>query len=189
CALGLVAAMAGVMYGSHPYSDRMVTPLLVVDGYSVFYMALLILAALGVTVISHGYLAARGGPAPNDEYYVLLLLATLGAATTVASAHFAAFFLGMEILSIALLGLIAYPHRVERPLEASVKYLVLSGAASAFLLFGIALVYAQTGTLAFAAMTAPGATPLTEGLYGLCGVALVVVGVGFKLSVVPFHMW
>lgn len=189
CGLGLAAALAGIVYGSIPYADRMVTPLLVVDGYSVFYMTLLILAALGVTAISHGYLAARGRSVPNDEYYVLLLLATLGAATTVASAHFAAFFLGLETLSIALLGLIAYPHRAERPVEASVKYLVLSGVASAFLLFGIALVYAQTGTLAFAAMTAPGATPVGAGMYGLVGIVLIVVGVGFKLSVVPFHMW
>ena len=189
CALGLVASLAGLLCGSLPYADRMVTPLLTVDGYAVFYMTLLILAALGVTVISHGYLAAPGSPVPRDEYYVLLLLATLGAATTVCSAHFAAFFLGLETLSIALLGLIAYPRRLERPLEASVKYLVLSGVASAFLLFGIALVYAETGTLAFDAMTGPGAAAVTEGRYGLAGVALIVVGVGFKLSVVPFHMW
>ncbi len=188
CALGLVASLAGI-YAALPYADRMVTPLLVVDGYSMFYLGLLILAALGVTVVSHGYLATNAGEAPKDEYYVLLLLATLGAATTVASAHFAAFFLGLETLSIALLGLIAYPHRLERPVEASLKYLVLSGVASSFLLFGIALVYAETGTLAFAAMTGPAAAAVTDGRYGLAGIGLIVVGVGFKLSVVPFHMW
>jgi NADH-quinone oxidoreductase subunit N len=135
-------------------------------------------------VISRGYLAGRA--LQREEYYVLLLLATLGAATMVASAHFASFFLGLETLSIALLGLIAYPHRIERALEASVKYLVLAGVASAFLLFGIALVYAQTGTLAFAAVAA---APDAGGLYAAAGITLIVVGVSFKLSVVPFHMW
>src|SRR5690606_15426279 len=114
--------------------------------------------------------------------YVLLMLATLGAATMVASGHFAAFFLGLETLSISLLALIAYPRIVERPLEASVKYLVLSGVSSAFLLFGIALVYAELGTLSFAAVAGlPGQAAEVRELYWMSGVAMVLVGIGFKL--------
>ncbi|MGH8666845.1 MAG: NADH-quinone oxidoreductase subunit N [Burkholderiales bacterium] len=188
-AIGLVTALASVVFVSAPRSGRHVTPLLIVDDYALFYIGLVIVAALAVSVISHGYLKSRDR-LPCEEYYVLLLLATLGAATTVAADHFAAFFLGLETLSIALLGLIAYPHVAERPVEAGVKYLVLAGVASAFLLFGIALVYAQTGTLSFAAQAVvPAAGADARGLYWLSGVALILVGIGFKLSVVPFHMW
>jgi NADH-quinone oxidoreductase subunit N len=185
--IGLAAAFGCVIFVSAPHAGRVVTPLLVVDGYALFYIALVIVAALAVSIISHGYMKSRG-ELPREEYYVLLLLATLGAATTVAADHFAAFFLGLETLSISLLGLIAYPHRAERPVEASVKYLVLSGVASAFLLFGIALVYAQTGTLSFAAQAAA-AGASAHAPYWLSGVALILVGIGFKLSLVPFHMW
>ena len=188
-AIGLAAAFAAVIFVAAPHAGRVVTPLLIVDAYALFYIGLVIASALAVSVISHSYLKARDQP-PREEYYVLLLLATLGAATTVAADHFAAFFLGLETLSIALLGLIAYPHMADRPVEASVKYLVLSGVASAFLLFGIALVYAQTGTLSFAPQAqAQAAGAGTGELYWLSGVALILVGIGFKLSVVPFHMW
>ncbi len=186
-AIALAAAFVAVMAGSAPHAARSVTPLVIVDGYALFYMGLVILAALGVVLISQTYLQAREPGLQREEYYTLLMLATLGAATMVVSDHFAAFFLGLETLSIALLGLIAYPRAVERPLEAAVKYLVLSGVASAFLLFGIALIYAETGTLGFAAVAA--AAGEAHGLYWLCGIALLLVGIGFKLSVVPFHMW
>ena len=78
---------------------------------------------------------------------MLLLTATLGSAVLVASTHFASFFLGLEILSVSLYALIVYP--IHRPdvVEAAVKYLVLAGATSAFLVFGMALVYAETGTM------------------------------------------
>jgi NADH-quinone oxidoreductase subunit N len=185
CAVGLIAALAAIAFGSVPNMGIAATPLLRIDGYAVFYMALLVLAALGVAIVSYHYLDARPGAVPREEYYVLLLLATLGAATTVAANHFAGFFLGLEILSVSLLGLIAYPRGAEQPLEAGVKYLGLSGVASAFLLFGIALVYAASGTLAFQSFAA---APSSE-LYWPCGVALVLVGVGFKLSLAPFHMW
>ena len=185
--IGLAAAFGCVIFVAAPHSGRHVTPLLVVDGYALFYITLVLVAAFAVTIVSYDYLKSRD-EAPRDEYYVLLLLATLGAATTVASDHFATFFLGLETLSISLLGLIAYPHRIERPVEASVKYLVLSGVASAFLLFGIALVYVQTGTLSFAAQAAAAGAG-AHALYWLSGVALILVGIGFKLSLVPFHMW
>ena len=79
----------------------------------------------------------------RDEVYVLLLVATLGAAVLVASSHFASFFLGLELLSVSLYGLIAYLRARPRPVEAGIKYLVLAAASAAFLLFGMALVYAR----------------------------------------------
>ena len=107
-----------------------------------------------------------------------------------ASTHFASFFLGLEILSVSLYALIVYPvHRADA-VEAAVKYLVLAGATSAFLIFGMALVYAEAGT-----MSAAGVAKLVAGGLGsqqvvvTIGIVMILVGVGFKLAVVPFHMW
>jgi len=182
------AALALIPAGALP--PRPITTLLVLDGYAVYYLALLIAAAFAVALLGHGYLARRNEQ--REEFYVLLLTATLGSAVLVMSSHFASFFLGLEILSVSLYGLVAYSRERERSVEAGIKYLVLAGASSAFLLFGMALVYTSLGSLAFGPMSAllasnaarPGANALV-----LPGLALIVVGVGFKLALVPFHMW
>ena len=170
-------------------APRQVTPLFVIDGYALFYMGLIFAASIAVLLLSYGYLAARSEP--PEEFYLLVLLATLGAIALVASDHFASFFLGLEMLSISLLGLIAYPRNHERPIEAGIKYLILAGVSSALLLFGMALVYARLGTLEFARIAALLSTTggTSPDLYWLTGLALIFTGIGFKLSVVPFHMW
>jgi NADH-quinone oxidoreductase subunit N len=188
CAVGLALAWAAVPAAA-TLASRQVTPLFVIDGYALFYLGLVLASALAVALFSYVYFAARHDE-PREEYYVLLLTATLGAGAIVASSHFAGFFLGLETLSISLLGLIAYPRRAERPLEAGIKYLILSGVSSAFLLFGIALLYNQFGTMFFAAASpyAGHPTPLSA-LYWLAGLAMILTGIGFKLSLVPFHLW
>ena len=123
-----------------------------IDRYALFYMGLIFAASIAVVLLSYGYLAARRER--PEEFYLLVLVATLGAAALVASDHFASFFLGLETLSISLLGLIAYPRDQEKPLEAGIKYLILAGLSSAFLLFGMALVYARLGTMEFARIAA-----------------------------------
>jgi NADH-quinone oxidoreductase subunit N len=105
----------------------------------------------------------------------------------VASSHFVSFFLGLEILSVALYSLSAYLHTRRRPLEAGIKYLILAGSSSAFLLFGMALIYAQLGTMELfrvAALADAQNSPLV-----LAGLTFIVTGIGFKLGVVPFHLW
>jgi NADH-quinone oxidoreductase subunit N len=167
---------------------RQVTDLLLLDDYTLFFMGLLVLTTAGVVLISYGYLERREEH-PHD-YYTLLLLATLGGATLVASTHFASFFLGLEVLSVSLYTLIAYPRLRAGFIEAGVKYLVLAAVTAAFLLFGMALVYAELGTMslnAFAHLHVTGGPAETSLLIG--GFALIIVGIGFKLGVVPFHMW
>ncbi|NPD69696.1 NADH-quinone oxidoreductase subunit N [Lichenicola cladoniae] len=163
-----------------------VPPLFLIDGYFTFATALVLLSSLAVLLLSHGYVGAlRSSPA--DEYYLLLLIATLGAVVMLGSDHFATFFLGLETLSVALLGLIAYPRHRPDATEAGMKYLVLAGTSSAFLLFGIALIYAAQGTLSFSA--AGSGAGHTVGVYRLVASALILTGIGYKLSIVPFHMW
>ncbi|HEX5453158.1 MAG TPA: NADH-quinone oxidoreductase subunit N [Stellaceae bacterium] len=170
-------------------APRHVTPLFIIDGYALFYIGLILAATIAVLALSHGYLDARRGP--QEEYYLLILLAAMGAAALVASDHFASFFLGLETLSISLLGLIAYPRDRARPVEAGIKYLILAGVSSAFLLFGMALIYARLGTLSFGriAVLLQTINEMPPDIYWLTGLAMIVAGIGFKLSVVPFHMW
>ena len=164
-----------------------ITPLLVVDNYALFYFGIIIVCTLACATLLQGYLEGYSGN--KEEMYLLLALAALGGMVLVASCHFASFFIGLELLSIPLYAMIAYPHRSKRSLEAGLKYLVLSAAASAFILFGMALIYAQVGNLSFAAIGAfmahPGPVP---GVVTLGG-AMLLVGIGFKLSLVPFHLW
>jgi NADH-quinone oxidoreductase subunit N len=166
-----------------------VTPLFLIDGYVLFYAGLVVASALIVAILSYAYLE-RTDDGPKEEYYLLLLTATLGAALLPASVHFASFFLGLETLSVSLLGLIAYACRRVSAAEAGMKYLILAGTASAFLLFGMALIYADLGQMSFAGtgmlQQARGQAP---DLYRLVGLAMILTGVGFKLSLVPFHMW
>ncbi|MDQ2861848.1 MAG: NADH-quinone oxidoreductase subunit N, partial [Pseudomonadota bacterium] len=186
--LGLVLSLAAIWAASH-VEPRQVTALFVIDGYALFYMGLIFAASIAVLLLSHGYLARR--PGPPEEFYLLVLLATLGAAALVASDHFASFFLGLETLSISLLGLIAYPRDRRRSVEAGIKYLILAGMSSALLLFGMAVIYARLGTLEFDRIAAllPASNDASHDIYWLTGLALVFTGIGFKLSVVPFHMW
>ena len=154
---------------------------LLVDGYAHFFNALFVIAALVTAVLTYGYVDARA--AQQEEFYILLLTATLGAMTMAAAAHFGAFLLGMEILSISLYAMIAYPDRGRPPLEAAIKYLVLSGVASTTILFGMALVYGETGSMAFAEALAG------DGVLSRVGQGMILAGLAFKLSLVPFHMW
>ncbi len=169
-------------------APRQVTALLVLDRYALFYMGLLVAASFAVVLLAFAYLEQR--PGQHDEFYLLILLATLGSAVLVASSHFASFFLGLEILSISLYSLIAYPRGWARGVEAAVKYLILAAGSSAFLLFGMALTYAELGSLEFSSLVNLSATSSgTNTLIVLTGVGLIIVGIGFKLAVVPFHLW
>ncbi len=182
--LGFAAAFCSVFF----VPLRQVTALLIIDSYALFFMGLIVAASFAVTLLAYGYLAAREGN--REEFYVLILVATLGAMVLAASSHFVSFFLGLEILSVSLYALISYLHARALPVEAGIKYLVLAAASAAFLLFGIALIYAGLGTMDFARMAqlaAPGFAANPALL--LPGVILILTGIGFKLALVPFHMW
>ena len=165
---------------------RQVTPLLLVDGYALFYIGLIVASTAVVTVLSYRYFENHQGH--RDELYLLLLLGTLGCAVLVASSHFASFLLGLEILSVSLYGMVAYSKDRKQALEAGIKYLILASASAAFLFFGMALIYADAGTMEFSRIR--GLSLTGSGLPLLLpGVVLTVTGIGFKLGVVPFHLW
>ncbi|MFB3925414.1 MAG: NADH-quinone oxidoreductase subunit N [Syntrophales bacterium] len=177
---GIIAASAVLPTAGIPAQKDL---LLHMDDFALFYTGLIFASGFLITMLSHDYLENQEGN--KEEYYILLLLAILGSSVLAGSTHFASFFLGLEILSISLYALIAYK-RMELTIEAGVKYLILASTSAAFLLFGMALIYAESGAMEFFAILS---SPLTGTPVFLAGSVMMIIGIGFKLGVVPFHMW
>jgi NADH-quinone oxidoreductase subunit N len=168
-------------------TPRAITALLIIDRFACFYLGVILIAALAVTAFLHTCLGRYQGR--REEMYLLLLLSTLGGMIMVASRHLMSFFMGLELLSMPMYGMAAYLVHERRSLEAGMKYLVLSAVASAFIVFGMALIYSQTGTMTFGDIGARLAE-LTDGeSIVMLGAALLLIGLGFKLSLAPFHLW
>ena len=181
----LGAALSVVWAGDA--TPRQVTPLLQADKLALVFTALFCLAGAVTAVFSIDYLRKREDE--PEEYFLLLVLSTLGACVLAYASHLASLLLGLELMSVALYALIAYPDDSKLPLEAAIKYLILSGAASATMLFGFALLYATTGSLRFSGMGAQLAAANAGNATLLVAAVMIVSGLGFKLSLVPFHMW
>ena len=188
-AFGLtLAGLAASFFSIFFVPTAQVTALLTIDRYALFFFGLITAASFAVVLLAFGYLEKREGN--KEEFYVLLLVATLGAMVLAASSHFATLFLGLEVLSVALYSLIAYLGDRALPVEAGIKYLVLAASSAAFMLFGIALVYAALGTMNFAQIARLVAAHSSLDLTLLLpGAAMILTGIGFKLALVPFHMW
>jgi len=167
--------------------EAQITPLIILDGFGLFYVGLLVGAGMIVAIFAYDYLKRL--ETHREEFYILLLLATLGSTVLVASSHFASFLLSLEILSITLYAMIAYTRLQSQRIEAGLKYLILAGATTAFLMFGMALIYAETGSLEFSPSSALGSSAGDTSLVMLIGWGMVSVGIAFKLALVPIHVW
>ncbi len=163
-----------------------VTPLLLADRYALLFCTLFCLAGAVTALLSRDYVSRGEQP---EEFFLLLVLATMGACVLAYAVHVASLLLGLELLSVSLYTLIAYPNKSILPLEAAIKYLVLSGAASATALFGFALLYAATGALGFSAIGQGLGETSTGQSVLLPAAVMIFAGLAFKLSVVPFHLW
>jgi NADH-quinone oxidoreductase subunit N len=160
--------------------------LLIMDNFGVLMMGILFVVCFLITVISYLYLSQHSGE--QEEYFIMLFVASFGACVMVTANHFIAFFLGLETLSISLYVLISYLRHRDRGVEAGVKFLVMASLSTAFLLFGMALVYAGTATMSFTGLSsyfAAGKPPVMV----ITGLGMMFTGIGFKLALVPFHMW
>ena len=188
--VGLAAAFVSIGL-TRPISPTGLTPLLRIDAFSLYFTGLVIAGAFLVTLYSCDYLNTHCSPFTDHcspAFYPLLMLAVLGMAVIASSAHWASFFLGLETLSVSLFGLIGYSRDHKTSLEAALKYLVISAAATAFLLFGIALMYLDSGTMDFRLlghMLSTGSLTIMS----FFGLAMILVVFGFKLAITPFHMW
>ena len=189
--LGLMIA-AWISFYLMPSAEHQITPLLIVDSYSLFFTAVVCLTAAGICVLSFPYFSDLQDN--KEEYFLLLGIATIGSIVLVSSNHFVSMIIGIETLSMCLYGMVAYPVQNGKSaafaLEAAVKYLVLSAAASGFMLFGMALIYAQTGSLEFSSVTSNlSPSGAAGGQFATTALILLFTGLAFKLSLAPFHIW
>ena len=187
---GLFASLLTFVF-IQPVLPLEATQLLIIDEYSLFFSNLIIVGAIGVALLAYPYFQNHN--VQNEEFYILLMTATLGAVVLACSNHFVSFLLGMEIMGVSLYAMIAYPVHAAKsakfPLEAGVKYLILSALTSGITLFGIALVYAYIGTMGFDEIPTALEAAGDLGPVFLVGVLMIVAGAAFKLSLVPFHIW
>jgi len=183
----LGAFVAGILlYDKTPVGIGVLADTVRRDRY--FALAAIILAGVGLVAVLVSYTEHRHGHVA--EYYALLASSAGGMIFLTQANSLMTLFLGLEWFSISLYVLCAIDYGRERSLEAGLKYLVVGGFGSAVLLFGSALVYGATGKLTFdgiaEAVTAGG---LSGDALLLTGLAMIIVGLGFKASAAPFHMW
>jgi NADH-quinone oxidoreductase subunit N len=164
-----------------------VTQLMVIDGPARLGMMLILITTLGVLTVCYPYFEGYQGN--RDEVYLLIGVGTLGALTLTAAQHAATLLLGLELLSLPMVAGVAYSVDQRRSIEGGVKYLVLSAAASATLLFGLALIYAQTGALDMVSLGIAIGNAGTDTPLVTTGALMLLAGLAFKLSLAPFHQW
>jgi NADH-quinone oxidoreductase subunit N len=161
--------------------------MVVLDGFSVFVNSLLLVSGLLGIALAYGYVKRMG--LERGEYYTLLLFSVTGMMLMAQAADLIVVFLALELLSIPLYVLAAFARpRVESE-EAGLKYFLLGAFATGFVVYGTALVFGATGStnlIRVVERAAPGAENL---LLLSIGAALILVGFGFKVAAVPFHMW
>ena len=157
-----------------------------VDKYSLFFNVIFLVSTILVVLISMNYLGRQDKR--QGEYYLLILLATLGMMLMASGNELIVVFLGLELMSLSLYVLAGYFQRSMASSEAGMTYLLLGAFASGFFLYGIALIYGGAGTTSIpqiaSALTVDAKSPLL-----LSGMFLLVVGFGFKVALVPFHQW
>jgi NADH-quinone oxidoreductase subunit N len=159
----------------------------VTDAFATFNKELILLGGALALILSLDWNRTQG--IARFEYPVLVLFCTVGMMVMVSASNLMSLYLGLELQSLALYVLAAFARDDLRSSEAGLKYFVLSGLASGLLLYGLSLVYGFSGTMDFqalhSALKAPAAAP--PGL--IVGIVFVLVGLAFKISAVPFHMW
>ena len=187
CLTGLVLAivLSIMTWGAAGvYEDT----LLAVDNYTIFFNILFLLIAAATMLLSLRYVDITG--VDCGKYYPLILFATLGMMLLVSSMDLLLMFLSIELLSVSMYILVGSQRERWVSNEAAMKYLLMGAFASAFLLFGISLVFGATGTTSFIKIESALGGP-AEGGPSLIhiGIAMMLVGLGFKIAMVPFHMW
>lgn len=161
--------------------------MVVLDGFSIFVNALLLVSGLLGVALAYGYVKRMG--IERGEYYTLMLFSITGMMLMAQAADLIVVFLALELLSIPLYVLAAFARPKVESEEAGLKYFLLGAFATGFIVYGTALVFGATGTTSIFEIVQKAASSNTSGLLLSIGASLILVGLGFKVAVVPFHMW
>jgi NADH-quinone oxidoreductase subunit N len=156
------------------------------------FLAVIVLGVAALVVLASPDYLSRIGIEATGEYYALIMAAATGMWLLTVAAHFMVFFVALELFSLALYILCGFLPRSVRSHESGFKYFLLSSFASAFLLYGIALIFGATGSTSYSQVQQYLTTNHIAGNNGilvLFGLAMVTVGFAFKISAIPFHMW
>ncbi len=183
---GLVAALAAslVMVGTTDDFSMLVT----VDAFTTFFRVIFCVVAIALVIGSHEYIEAH--VSHPGEFFALLLLSTAGASFMAGAQDLLTAYLAVEVLSFSLYIAVSLGRNDPRSGEAALKYVLLGGVASAFLLYGMSFIYGVAGSTQYS-LIAEGLSGDVSGVRGelVLGLVLIVAGLGFKASAVPFHMW
>ncbi|MFH0729649.1 MAG: NADH-quinone oxidoreductase subunit N [Pseudomonadota bacterium] len=159
----------------------------VVDNYSRFFKLIFLLGSGLTILISVNYVVDEG--IQSGEYFALILFSTLGMMIMASGADLVVIFLGLELMSISLYVLAGSTRSRMISNESALKYFLLGSFATGFLLYGIALLYGATGTTGIKGLSEVVSKTGLQGHIELIGMSLLVIGFGFKIASVPFHMW
>ena len=180
----LAAAANGWLYGVTEVGTE---SMIAIDGFRLYANWIFLVAAALSILISFAYVYRQQLQA--GEFYALILFATAGMMFMGGSRDLIVIFLGLEVMSIAVYALTAFNRRDRRSAEAGLKYFLLGAFSTGFLLYGIAMAYGATGSTNLEAIGAAVSSGSASYPLTIFAAALLVVGFGFKVSVVPFHMW
>jgi NADH-quinone oxidoreductase subunit N len=188
CFAGFCAAVSVWWFGldNIPGLDGLL-PWLRIDRFTLFFEGLLCLGGALASLLAGGYLAEHR--IERGEFYSLLLLASFGAMVLAAADDVMTLFIGLETMSLGVYALAAFRRTSPRSAEAALKYFLLGSFAAAIMLYGFALLYGATGHTDLPGLKAAIAAPATSMPMLIIGFVLVLVGLLFKVSGVPFHMW
>jgi len=186
--IALTAAIAAMMTALLVRPEQMQFLMMLETGTYGRFLAILISLITTLSLLfsyQYGKIRNFGG----DEFYGLLLMSALGMVLVSSALHWLILFLGLEILSLSLYVLIAIRKPQPASNEAGLKYFIMGAVSSAFLTFGIAMVYATTGKMdIFQSLSSAHALTLSTPSMSL-GLSLILIGIGFKISMVPLHLW
>ena len=183
----LIAGAAISLMGLYEAPQLALNGLVIRDGVADVLKTGTCLGAAAVLFYARDYAQERG--LWRGEYLVLALFGVVGMMTMIGAAHLLTLYVGIELLALCLYGMIAMERDSVRAAEAAMKYFILGALASGVLLYGMSLLYGLTGSLSLVTVSQASTTLSSESLPLMLAIAMVVVGLLFKLGAVPFHMW
>lgn len=159
----------------------------ILDGMATLVKSMIFILTFVVLIYSHDYISER--KMYRGEYFVLILIAVVGMMVMVSASHFITIYIGLELLSLSLYTLVAMNRNSDLATEAAMKYFVLGALASGMLLYGMSIIYGATGSLDIESIRNAIQGMQSDDVMLMLGLVFIIVGIGFKLGVVPFHMW